>query len=400
MDAELKALGQVAFSTVHKGRDIWRDDIIHVDGIHTWAFDRVLETLDRVRDGDSVGNLVIQGRPGIGKSHFLGRVRHAVIERGQVFVLFHPGSARRFWEGLAIAYMDAFHRDLAEGGTQLSTVFRGLGEAIGLQRDETDCLVAGTLDLTHLRAVRRKLQGLLGRQHRDQVALDVALALILANSEDFTQQDIGNALLQGQEVDLDASRAHFIRAAHIPCRDVVGAFDRLTGAAGACSPCGGRSARRTGGARTVAVGRRAAIAAGSDGDGTHGSRRGRAALAGGRVVLDRHLDADPRAVGGVRARPVSGGCLPSSNPFGKGRGGADRRVPPSGLHPRRVHASVRDLAGAVDRVCRRGPVHSAWPDQPGSGPLRARCGAGLRHRTHRAEAVAGRVRAGWRSSAT
>ena len=232
MDAELKALGQVAFSTVHKGRDIWRDDIIHVDGIHTWAFDRVLETLDRVRDGDSVGNLVIQGRPGIGKSHFLGRVRHAAIERGQVFVLFHPGSARRFWDGLAIAYMDAFHRDLAEGGTQLSTVFRGLGEAIGLQRDETDCLVAGTLDLTHLRAVRRKLQGLLGRQHRDQVALDVALALILANSEDFTQQDIGNALLQGQEVDLDASRAHFIRAAHIPCRDVVGAFDRLTGAAG------------------------------------------------------------------------------------------------------------------------------------------------------------------------
>ena len=232
MDAELKALGQVAFSTVHKGRDIWRDDIIHVDGIHTWAFDRVLETLDRVRDGDSVGNLVIQGRPGIGKSHFLGRVRHAVVERGQVFVLFHPGSARRFWDGLAIAYMDAFHRDVAEGGTQLSTVFRGLGEAIGLQRDESDCLVAGTLDLTHLRAVRRKLQGLLGRQHLDQVALDVALALILANSEDFTQQDIGNALLQGQEVDLDASRAHFIRAAHIPCRDVVGAFDRLTGAAG------------------------------------------------------------------------------------------------------------------------------------------------------------------------
>ena len=177
MDAELKALGQVAFSTVHKGRDIWRDDVIHVDGIHTWAFDRVLESLDRVRDGASVDNLVIQGRPGIGKSHFLGRVRHAVIERGQIFVLFQPSSARRFWDGLAIAYMDAFHRDVGKG-TQLSTVLRGLGEAIGLQRDETEYLVAGKLDLTHLKVVRRQLQGLLGHQHRDQVALDVALALI------------------------------------------------------------------------------------------------------------------------------------------------------------------------------------------------------------------------------
>ena len=110
MDAELKALGQVAFSTFHTGKDIWRDDGIHVDGIHTWAFDRVLETLDRVRDGASVGNLVIQGRPGIGKSHFLGRVRHAVIERGQVFVLFQPSDARGFWVGLALAYVDALHR--------------------------------------------------------------------------------------------------------------------------------------------------------------------------------------------------------------------------------------------------------------------------------------------------
>ena len=39
-----------------------------------------------MRDGLPVGNVVIRGRPGIGKSHFLGRVRHAVIEQRQVFV--------------------------------------------------------------------------------------------------------------------------------------------------------------------------------------------------------------------------------------------------------------------------------------------------------------------------
>ncbi len=60
----------------------------------------------------------------------------------------------------------------------------------------------------------------------------MALALILANSENFAHQDIGRALLQGLEVDVGEARAHFIRAAQIPCREVVGAFDRLTGAAG------------------------------------------------------------------------------------------------------------------------------------------------------------------------
>ena len=88
MKSELEAVGQVAFPTTYAGNDIWRDDVIHVDGIHSLAFGRVLDALDRLRNGVRVSNLVIQGRPGIGKSHFLGRVRHSVIEQGQIFVLF------------------------------------------------------------------------------------------------------------------------------------------------------------------------------------------------------------------------------------------------------------------------------------------------------------------------
>ena len=232
MRPELEALGQVAFRTAYAGNDIWRDDVIHVDGIHSWAFERLLNALARLRDGVSVGNVVIQGRPGIGKSHFLGRVRHAVIERGQIFVLFQPSTARQFWDSLALAYVDALHREVGEGGTQLRTVLHGLGEAIGLQRAEIENLVAGTFDLTHLKVVRRSLQTHLGRQPRDRVALDVGLALILTNSEDLGHQDIGDALIQGLEIDVDEARAHSIRASRIPCREVVSAFDRLIGVAG------------------------------------------------------------------------------------------------------------------------------------------------------------------------
>ena len=232
MEPELEALRHVAFPTTTDRNDIWRDDVIHVDGIHSWAFRTVLEALDRVRDGVRVNNVVIQGRPGIGKSHFLGRVRHAVIEQGQVFVLFQPNTAHRFWESLALAYVDALHREAGEEGTQLSTVFHGLGAAIGLQRAELEDLVAGTFDITHLKDVRRSLQTHLGRRPGDRVAADVALGLILTNSEDFAQQDIGYALLQGLEIDGDQARAHSIGASRIPCREVVSAFDRLIGAAG------------------------------------------------------------------------------------------------------------------------------------------------------------------------
>ena len=233
MEPELRALGQVAFRTAYAGNDIWRDDVIHVDGIHSWAFDRVLETLDRVRDGVPVGNLVIQGRPGIGKSHFLGRVRHAVVERGQVFVLFQPSTARQFWDSLALAYVDALHRKVgAAGGTQLSAVLRGLGAAIGLRETEIEDLAGGGFDVSRLKDVRRSLQLHLGRRPADQVAVDVALALILTNSGDAAHQDIGDALTQGLEIDGDKARAHAIRARRIPCREVVSAFDRLVGASG------------------------------------------------------------------------------------------------------------------------------------------------------------------------
>ncbi len=232
MTPELEALGHVEFPTTVTGDDIWRDDVVHVDGIHSWPFFRILDTLERLRKGVPVGNLVLQGRPGIGKSHFLGRVRHAVIEQGQIFVLFQPSTASRFWDSLALAHVDALHREAGEGRTQLRTVLHGLGAAIGLQQAEIEDVVAGTFDFACLTSVRRGLQIHLGRRPKDRVAVDAALALILTNSEDFAHQDIGYALLQGLEVDGDQARVHAIRASRIPCREVVGAFDRLIGVAG------------------------------------------------------------------------------------------------------------------------------------------------------------------------
>ncbi len=251
-DPALKALREVAnLSTVDTLADIWRDDVIHVDGIHSAAFDRVLDALARLREGVAVGNIFIEGRPGIGKSHFLGRLRHAVVEQGQVFVLFQPSSARKFWNSLALAYLDSLQREVGRGEMQLRRVLRGLGEvaraeqttqpgsvldlgnAVGLADEQIDALVAGTLDTRHLQRFRNGLRRHLGRRPDERTALDVAVALALLNSEDCARQDLGNALLQGHEVDAGEARAHAIHANQIPCREVVRALDRLVDVAGA-----------------------------------------------------------------------------------------------------------------------------------------------------------------------
>ena len=232
MGRELEALKHVAFRTAYPCKDIWRDDVVHVDGIHTSAFDRVLEVLAHVQEGVPVGHVAIRGRPGIGKSHFLGRVRHTVIEQGKIFVLFQPSTGRQFWDSLVLAYRDALHREVGAAGSQLRTLLHGLGDAIELKPAEIERLVAGTVDLALLKVVHRSLWSHLRLLPGDQVARDVALALILTNSEDFDHQELGGALLQGQEIEGHTARAHSIRASRIPCREVVRAFDRLMGAAG------------------------------------------------------------------------------------------------------------------------------------------------------------------------
>ena len=277
MEPELRALGQVAFRTAYAGNDIWRDDVIHVDGIHSWAFHRVLETLDRVRDGAPVGNLVIQGRPGIGQIALSG-TRPPRGDRAGSGLRPLSAQYRTPVLGQSGACLRGCPASIggwgAAGGTQLSAVLHGLGAAIGLQETEIEDLAAGTFDVSHLKDVRRSLQLHLGRRPADRVAVDVALALILTNSEDPAHQDIRRRL------DSRAGNLMTTRRARMPSQreadSVPGHRQCIRPARGrlrAHDPCRGRSARRTGRARTVAFRRRAALVARPNGHRAHGLLR-------------------------------------------------------------------------------------------------------------------------------
>jgi hypothetical protein len=115
MPTDIEALATISFKPYYDASDIWRDDVIHVDGLHKNAFDEVRHLFEILKSGEAIGNVVIEGRP---KSHFLGCLRRNVIADEDFFVLIELNSARHFWESLAVSYRDAFFRDGCNRRTQ------------------------------------------------------------------------------------------------------------------------------------------------------------------------------------------------------------------------------------------------------------------------------------------
>lgn len=232
MDA-IEALGRVAFRTHFTMDDVWRGDALHVPGLHEHSERMLLALMERLARGDSdVPHVVVQGRPGIGKTHFLGTVRQALAAPGQLFVLYQPGTTHQFWEGLVGAVRDSLHHRGPEGRSQLSQLLQQLLERTGMDADQAAEVLRGEVSRTALAAVRKQLHGKLGKGGSTQLIVDVALALMLDHSDDIDQSDLGADVLQGYEIEPRHARAHSLSGHPLAGRDVIRAFDRILGLAG------------------------------------------------------------------------------------------------------------------------------------------------------------------------
>ena len=69
---ELEALTKINYKPYYTPYDVWRDDPVHVQGLHTEASLEVMRLYGCLKRGEPVSNIVLEGRPGIGKTHFLG----------------------------------------------------------------------------------------------------------------------------------------------------------------------------------------------------------------------------------------------------------------------------------------------------------------------------------------
>ena len=110
MAAALEALGNIVFRPYARPDDVWRDDGVHVEGLHAAAFSEISHFHRQLKAGSEVANVVIEGRPGVGKTHFLGRLRAHVLSHDDLFVLVQLSSARQFWQSLVVQYLSAFSR--------------------------------------------------------------------------------------------------------------------------------------------------------------------------------------------------------------------------------------------------------------------------------------------------
>lgn len=198
----LRALAAVTLDPTQDLESVWRRDPFHVDGMqpHAMAQFRRLHRLALDSDGPSPLGLVIQGRKGSGKTHFLGQVRRASLETS-VFVFGVVLDGYDFWRSVAYTYARSLLYDGLEG-TQLQVVLADLGALLDWPDEvrtaiaEREPLDRATIDALVLRY----------RERRGRTALetqDVLRALLLLASPVIHAQDIGHSYLTS--VDLDRS---------------------------------------------------------------------------------------------------------------------------------------------------------------------------------------------------
>lgn len=232
MPTELEALDAVSFKPFYTAADIWRDDVVHVDGIHAEAFDEVQRTFRHMTEGRPYSNIVIEGRPGIGKSHFLGVLRRTITEGDHVFVFFELSTAREFWHSLAIAYSDALFRETAQGRKQIEVVLEALAHVLELTAERRSALLGGDISDALLKDVHDGLRQRLWRGPASGPVILTGIALCLLNSTQPNRQDAAMSIILGLEGSETRLTGGYLQPLQLHPREVVRGFDQIFGLAG------------------------------------------------------------------------------------------------------------------------------------------------------------------------
>jgi hypothetical protein len=220
---ELAALAALRFNWAQAPDDVWRPSPFHVDGLHPAVIRDVLYGIAEARQSSDVNpvGLVLEGRPGTGKTHLLGWVRQQVQEQGGYFFLISLLDGRKFWDGVLVLMLDSLARQVPEEGTQLHLLLRRLSSRIGAPRTARRA-VMGETELSRT-ALDSFIEGLTA--YDPHVAIqcrDTARALALRASTNEEHQNIAdNYFACSQEPIPDERHAWGIRRTPRTAQDVV-----------------------------------------------------------------------------------------------------------------------------------------------------------------------------------
>lgn len=133
-EAHYRALRRVQFSTALGSDSIWRPQIHHVEELHRAASDEIARAIGLARDrpGMSPTGFILNGDPGVGKTHLLGWIRQYVQEHDGFFFMPKLLDGESFWDG---AVHGVTNRLTGADGDQLRRMLISLAESAGCDPD-------------------------------------------------------------------------------------------------------------------------------------------------------------------------------------------------------------------------------------------------------------------------
>jgi hypothetical protein len=233
-EQERMALAALRFSWAMAPDDVWRRSPFHVDGLHEAVLRDVRDGIADAEasvDASPIG-LVLEGRPGSGKTHLLGWVREQVHLRGGYFFLIGLVDGRKFWDSLLVYLLDGLAREVADGETQLHLLLRRLASRIGAPRNDRRA-VFGETELTRS-ALDTFVRGLREADpHLAHDCRDTLRALALRASENDEHQDIADDYFAGMDETFAGERQKWgMRNRPRPAQEMVREISQLLAVTG------------------------------------------------------------------------------------------------------------------------------------------------------------------------
>ncbi|GIM89569.1 ATP-binding protein [Paractinoplanes toevensis] len=228
-DEERRALAALRFNWAPTPDDVWQPSPFHVEGLHRNVVQTVLDGVReaaRSTESSPIG-VAILGQRGTGKTHLLGAVREKVQAEGGYFFLVSLLETKAFWQSTALSVLDGLARRSADGGTQLTTFLRRIGDLVKAPRTVRRA-IAGETELT--RPAVDAFVDLIRKHHR-QVGMecqDTARALALYAAEESRVSYIGYHFLCSNDEEEPGDRAAWgMRRGKRSAQEVVRDISRL-----------------------------------------------------------------------------------------------------------------------------------------------------------------------------
>lgn len=229
-EQERRALARVQFSTALDSDSIWRPQNHHVEDLHRTASAEIVRAIGLAEDRPEIAptGFIINGDPGVGKTHLLGWIRQYVQERDGFFFMPKLIDGASFWDG---AVHGVTNRLTGTDGGQLRRLLVRLATRAGCDPERT-ARIAGPMrpkpeDLTRFLDDLSISEPQLAYECQDTLR---ALVLFRAGG---TLRDVGDSFLVLREpLDEDIAREWGFRRGNRNAQLIFHDLIRLFAAAG------------------------------------------------------------------------------------------------------------------------------------------------------------------------